>query len=134
VWLGSPTDNSGVYIHGTGITGANYPAQIWGQYMRAWHAGLPTKDFKEPGPTRAGKFLQLPNGVDKGGGGGATSSTVPGFTIPSVPPGFTVPTFRTPPTFTTSPPSGTDGPGDGPHFPPGFPFDDRAARTTGGVP
>jgi penicillin-binding protein 1A len=129
VWLGSPTDNSGVFIHGTGITGANYPAMIWGQYMRAWHAGMPDKDYKRPGPTRAGKFLQLPSGVDQGGGRGVTSSsTVPGQTVPSVPPGFPVPTFGTPPTFTTVP-RGGGGDTGGPQFPPGFPFDDRAGRS-----
>jgi penicillin-binding protein 1A len=132
VWLGSPTDNSPVYIHGAGITGANYPAQIWGQYMRAWHEGLPDKDFKHAASTRGGKLLQLPSSVDQGGGSTTTTpSTLPGgIPLPSLPPGFTIPTFRTPPT--APPPRGgpsptTGGTDGGPQFPPGFPFDDRAA-------
>ena len=67
VWLGSPTDNQPVVIKGRGITGGNYPAEIWGRYMRAWHEGKPERAFREPAPTRGGRFLQLPPSVDPGG-------------------------------------------------------------------
>ena len=117
VWVGSPTDNSPVIIHGTGITGANYPAQIWGDYMRAWHAGLPERSFTAPAPTRAGKYLQLPPSVDTTGStSSSTSTTLPLF--PGLPPGlppFPMPSI--PRTFPTSPTTSPDG-----RFPPGFPF------------
>ncbi|MEO7428199.1 MAG: transglycosylase domain-containing protein [Acidimicrobiales bacterium] len=74
VWIGSTADNFEVKIRGTGITGGSYPAEIWGRYMRAWHAGLKAKDFKDPPSTRAGRYLQLDRKVDKGGGSGSTRS------------------------------------------------------------
>ncbi|HEX4866656.1 MAG TPA: transglycosylase domain-containing protein [Acidimicrobiales bacterium] len=72
VWMGSPDDNFEVKIGGRGITGGSYPAEIWGRYMRAWHQGLPTRDFPAPPRTRAGHSLRLDRSVDKAGG--STSS------------------------------------------------------------
>jgi penicillin-binding protein 1A len=120
VWIGSPNDNDPVKIRGTGITGGSYPAEIWGRYMRAWHEGKPERSYKAPGPTRAGKYLQLPGNVDLGGG--TTTTLLPELTFPTgftLPPDFTLPTSRPLP-----------GPQRGPttmpssRFPPGFPFDD----------
>jgi membrane peptidoglycan carboxypeptidase len=128
VWLGSPTDNSPVVIKGAGITGANYPAEIWGRYMRAWHAGLPDRDYATPSPTRAGRFLQLPTSIDAGG---STTSSTSSTLLPGLPPGFppgfpfpTLPPNQTPPTR----------PGGGPEFPPGFPFTNRTTSTTAPFP
>ena len=121
VWLGSPTDNQPVVIKGSGITGGNYPAEIWGRYMRAWHEGKAERSYKDPSSTRGGRFLELPPTIDLGGGTTTTSSSLP-FELP---PGFTLPPdFSIPPDFTfptNSPP--TTGPRDD-RFPPGFPFDD----------
>ena len=127
VWLGSPDDNERVVIQGRGITGGNIPAEIWGRYMREWHEGKPTRDFREPGPTRAGRFLQLPPDVDTSPT--TTSSTLPldfpfpfplpGGTFPTLPPGYEPPF----PTSPTRPPDGGPSP-PSTRFPPGFPFDD----------
>jgi penicillin-binding protein 1A len=130
VWLGSPSDNQPVRIQGRGITGGNFPAEIWGRYMRAWHEGRPTRDFRAPGDTRSGKHLQLPPGVDASPSTTATSTTlfppfptIPGF--PTLPPDFRdrFPTPTEPSTPTTRPrsPNPTT---DDTRFPPGFPFDD----------
>ena len=117
---------------GTGITGGNYPAEIWGRYMRAWHDGKPEREYKAPEATRSGRYLELPRNVDGGSVASSPSTTQipglpPGFTFPtniSLPPGFTVPTRPNRPTTPTRPnPPPTNGPG-GPQFPPGFPFDD----------
>jgi penicillin-binding protein 1A len=125
VWLGAPTDNEPVIIRGRGITGGNYPAEIWGRYMREWHEGKPTRDFRAPGSTRAGRFLQLPPGVD------SSPSTTSTTLIPGLPPGFTLPPgFSIPPGFPTTPPTRDPRPTTpdpdppGTRFPPGFPFDD----------
>jgi penicillin-binding protein 1A len=128
VWIGSPNDKAPVRIKGTGITGGSYPAEIWGRYMRAWHEGKAERAYKEPGPTRGGKYLQLPSNVDLGGG--TTSSTgidlFPGFTFPpelTIPPDFTFPT-RTVPTRPVPPTAGNPTPQPTDRFGPGFPFDD----------
>ena len=68
VWIGSTADNFEVRIRGTGITGGSYPAEIWGRYMRAWHEGLKSRDFKDPPRTRGGRYLQVDRRVDKSGG------------------------------------------------------------------
>jgi penicillin-binding protein 1A len=135
VWLGSPDDNDPVRIRGRGITGGSYPAEIWGRYMRAWHEGLPERDYPAPAGTRAGRYLELSVLIDLGGRGAPTTTSpfppsVPDLTLPPqiidrFPDGFPVP-------------GGGGGGGDGggggttggpepppdPRFPPGFPFDD----------
>ncbi|MGH9084054.1 MAG: transglycosylase domain-containing protein [Acidimicrobiales bacterium] len=75
VWIGSTADNFEVRIGGRGITGGSYPAEIWGRYMRAWHAGLETADYEDPPTTRAGKYLQLDRKVDRAGGSSSSSSS-----------------------------------------------------------
>ena len=100
--------------------------------MRAWHQGLPTRDYRAAEGTRAGRFLQLPSEVDAGGAADATTTTL-GPTIstvfpvpPGFPPGF--PFNTTPGTPTTRPGVPTTRPTPGttpttydPRFPPGFP-------------
>jgi penicillin-binding protein 1A len=130
VWMGSPDDNEAVVIRGTGITGGNYPAQIWGRYMTAWHAGLPDRDFVNPAPTRGGRYLQLSPTVDAGG---ATSSSSSSSTLPGLPGDVPFP-FPFPfPTSTTVPrpvprtvprPTPSGPPTTDDRFPPGFPFND----------
>jgi penicillin-binding protein 1A len=75
VWIGSTADNFEVRIGGRGITGGSYPAEIWGRYMRAWHAGLETIDYEDPPTTRAGKYLQLDRKIDRAGGSSSSSSS-----------------------------------------------------------
>jgi membrane peptidoglycan carboxypeptidase len=112
VWIGSTTDNESVEISGTGITGGSYPAEIWGRYMRAWHAGLEERAYEDPEPsTRSSKYLRLDSDVDSGGGGGtrrysSTGRTTP-TTVPPVEETTTTTVVTTPPT--TAPPT-TIGP------------------------
>jgi len=119
VWMGSPADNFEVRIGGRGITGGSYPAEIWGRYMRAWHQGLPPADYKDPPPTRPGRFLQLDPNIDKGGGSGSTrpARPRPRTSTPTTAPGAT--TTTTAPVTTTTvkdpgPPTtgGPEPPGD----------------------
>ena len=109
VWIGSPADNFEVRIGGTGITGGSYPAEIWGRYMRAWHEGLPEKDFVDAAPfTRSSRYLRVDSQFDASGGGYST-----GVSRPPARPGL--PTIPTDPV--TSPPSSTIPPDD-PDTPP----------------
>ena len=81
VWIGSTTDNESVEIQGTGITGGSYPAEVWGRYMRAWHEGLPEREYNEPEPsTRSSRYLRLDRDIDSGGGGGSRRSSSSGGT------------------------------------------------------
>ena len=73
VWMGSPDDNEEVRIRGTGITGGSYPAEIWGRYMRAWHADKEPLDYHDPEPTRRGRYLSLDRSIDRAGGERYTS-------------------------------------------------------------
>jgi penicillin-binding protein 1A len=122
VWIGAPGDRYEVRIRGSALTGGSYPAEIWGRYMRAWHAGLPERSFRAPGPTRAGKFLQLPPAVDPGGAADATTTTTVPLSIPDLP-GFP-PDFGGVPTLPPGFPGGPTTSTTQDRFPPGFPFDD----------
>ncbi|MEX2292331.1 MAG: transglycosylase domain-containing protein [Acidimicrobiales bacterium] len=77
VWIGSTADNFEVRIRGTGITGGSYPAEIWGRYMRAWHEGLKSRDFKDPPKTRTGRYLQVDRRIDRSGGSRYFGPTTP---------------------------------------------------------
>jgi penicillin-binding protein 1A len=105
VWIGSSADNFEVRIRGTGITGGSYPAEIWGRYMRAWHQGLPSRDYHDPPSTRPGRYLQLPRTIDKYAGSGSTTPrkrpSRPGSTTATTRGG----TGTTSPSTTDSPPS-----------------------------
>jgi penicillin-binding protein 1A len=139
VWLGSPDDNERVVIRGSEITGGVYPAEIWGRYMRAWHEGLPERDYRAADGTRGGRYLHLPPAVDAGGGFQSTTSStlvagvpppfsVPtGFPFPSIPgttPRPTTPRPTAPPNRPTTPAPTTPTTNFDDRFPPGFPFDD----------
>ncbi len=108
VWIGSTADNFEVKIRGTGITGGSYPAEIWGRYMRAWHAGHKAREFKAPPKTRAGKGLRLDAKIDKSGGwtsrakvSNTTTTTLePESPVTSEP----APTTTAPPPVTTTAP------------------------------
>jgi membrane peptidoglycan carboxypeptidase len=100
VWIGSPADNFEVRIRGTGITGGSYPAEIWGRYMRAWHEGLETADYKDPPKTRSGRRLQLERKIDRNAG----------FTPRRTPSRRSTATTR-PRSATTESPDTTDSPG-----------------------
>jgi penicillin-binding protein 1A len=85
VWMGGIRDpNDPVFVPGQaamidvgGITptGGSYPARIWGGYMNAVLAGAEPAMFPDPGPTRSGRSLTLPRGVEIGGGGSDSSSS-----------------------------------------------------------
>ncbi|MBA2496992.1 MAG: transglycosylase domain-containing protein, partial [Acidimicrobiia bacterium] len=74
VWMGGVRDpNDPAFVPGQaamidvgGITptGGSYPARIWGGYMNAVLAGAEPAVFPEPGPTRAGRSLTPPRGVE----------------------------------------------------------------------
>lgn len=105
VWIGSTADNYEVRIRGTGITGGSYPAEIWGRYMRAWHQGLPERDYEDPPTTRPGKYLSLDRKIDKSGGSSSTRPRTSGTTTTTAPttptseaPTTTVPVVTTPTT------------------------------------
>jgi membrane peptidoglycan carboxypeptidase len=106
VWIGSPTDNDEVRIQGTGITGGSYPAEIWGRYMRAWHEGLPEREFLEPDPiTRSSQFLRMDRKYDSSGGGYRSRTYVPSSsssTTPSTVPPDVTPSTVPPDTTTTT--------------------------------
>jgi penicillin-binding protein 1A len=128
VWIGSPPDNEEVRIRGSALTGGSFPAEIWGRYMRAWHDGRPERDYKAATATRAGRYLSLDATIDLNGATSSTSSTIPGFTIPTFPPGIDLPPgYPLPPGFQTVPPRTPTTRQTTPttsRFGPGFPFDD----------
>lgn len=78
VWIGATEGKVPVRIRGTGITGGSYPAEIWGRYMREWHAGLPQKDFVDADPiTRTNRYLRVDRKYDSSGGGFTPRTRVP---------------------------------------------------------
>jgi penicillin-binding protein 1A len=110
VWIGSSADNFEVKIRGTGITGGTYPAEIWGRYMRAWHAGLETRDYEDPPTTRAGKYLQLDRTIDKSAGSTTTPRRRPSSNTTSTTTGGATSTTGSPSTTVVVPPPPTTGP------------------------
>lgn len=117
----SAADNFEVRIHGTGITGGSYPAEIWGRYMRAWHDGLGTRDYEDPPTTRSGKYLQLDRKIDRAAGSGSTRRpSSSGSTTTTTPPGSSTTVAPSPTTTTVvtepplpDPPGPPDPPGGG---------------------
>lgn len=108
VWIGSPSDNFEVRIGGTGITGGSYPAEIWGRYMRAWHEGLPEKDFVDADPSnRSSRYLVMDSQFDSSGGG-YRSEVSPPTSRPDRPAIPTEPTTST--TSSTIPPDDPPAP------------------------
>jgi len=65
VWMGA-VDRGDISLSfgGGDATGGVYAATTWGAYMNDELAQVPLADFGPPGPTRAGRYLQM--GVDNG--------------------------------------------------------------------
>jgi penicillin-binding protein 1A len=92
VWVGAMGAQISVTSYnGRRLVGGSSAAPIWGDYMAAWHDGVPVTAFAAPEATRAGQFLQVPRELDPFG---ATPAP------PPPPPG-------------TPPPGGGDPPGRG---------------------
>jgi penicillin-binding protein 1A len=64
VWVGGLGAQFTIRLGGAGITGGSYPARIWGDFMRAWHANRPIQQFASPAPVRGGRMLAVPGGID----------------------------------------------------------------------
>jgi membrane peptidoglycan carboxypeptidase len=64
VWIGGLGSQFTINLGGRGITGGSYPAQIWGDYMTAYHQGRPARPFPAPSPRPGGALLGTPPGVD----------------------------------------------------------------------
>jgi membrane peptidoglycan carboxypeptidase len=64
VWIGGLGAQFTIRLGGAGITGGSYPARIWGDFMRAWHANRPIQQFASPAPVRGGRMLAVPGGID----------------------------------------------------------------------
>jgi penicillin-binding protein 1A len=64
VWIGGLGAQFTINLGGRGITGGTYPAQVWGDFMRAWHTNRPIQDFAGPQPVPGGRMLEVPGGVD----------------------------------------------------------------------
>jgi penicillin-binding protein 1A len=64
VWIGGLGSQFTVNLGGRGITGSTYPAQIWGDYMTAWHDGQEVVPFQPPPARPGGTMLEVPNGID----------------------------------------------------------------------
>lgn len=63
VWMGNPDQSVEMRnVGGVGsVTGGSYPARIWGQFNRDYHAGRERLDFPQPERTRSGKSLRTPD-------------------------------------------------------------------------
>ena len=105
VWVGFPQPQPMSNVHGRAVTGGSFPAQIFGELMRAAHAGLPVKelftaspdqlDLKTLSPTTAVPAPTLPTSSTSSTSSTTTSSST------SMPGGFLPPGRAT----TTSPPA-----------------------------
>ena len=119
VWIGATTGRIPLRMPGS-ITGGNFPARIFGQYMNAVLDGSERVEFPDPDSTRGGRGLRL------AGEPLPTSTTLEEETEPTTPTSgvtTTIPTSVPPttpptdPTPTTEPPPVT-APGDSPDPPP----------------
>lgn len=112
VWIGGLGQQFPVTLGGRGITGGSYPAQIWGDYMTAWHEGQPLEGFPAPGPVGPGTELKVSPDIDL--------STPPPPPPPPAPPPAPAPSPppespgpTAPPDPGGPPPAGPGPPGDG---------------------
>jgi penicillin-binding protein 1A len=103
VWVGGLGSQFTIVLGGRQITGGSYPAQIWGDYMTAYHQGRPARAFPAA-PNRPGTLLAPPAGSD-------LTPPPPPPPPPVVPPGTPIPIF---------PPIGQPGQPGQPTIP-GFP-------------
>jgi penicillin-binding protein 1A len=119
VWMGSPEGQIPMNsVGGINVYGGTFPALIWHELMTGALAGQPVLSFEAPGPTRAGKLLEVPKGVEQtvdtapGSSDVSTTTLAGGVTVTSTPeskPRVTLPdtSTSTPSTPTTrrSPPT-----------------------------
>jgi penicillin-binding protein 1A len=96
VWVGAIGDVIPMRrVPGTGrVTGGSLPARIWGAYMTAAMANVPTGAWPEPEPTRRGHSLRVPNEIITRPR--PTPTTAPAATPPAATPAPT-PTVPAPP-------------------------------------
>jgi penicillin-binding protein 1A len=57
VWIGGLGGRWPIRLGGRGITGGSYPAQIWGDYMTAYHTGVEAREFPAPDARPGGAIL-----------------------------------------------------------------------------
>ncbi len=124
VWMGNPDERVEMRnVGGRNVTGGSYPAMIWGQFNRGYHArlGYPPVPFADPEDTRRGRRLR-PSYEDDVAATGVTTTTVDPTVSTTVdptvsttaPPGAPVPSTTLPPPSTTAPPPTTGPPPAGP--------------------
>ena len=103
VWMGSPESvvpmNS---VGGINVFGGTFPALLWHNFMVPAMDGVDVVQFAPPGPTRGGKFLEVPKDKEVKQGPAPTSSSVG-----TLPPPPTAP----PSTFDPFPPTTKKGKG-----------------------
>lgn len=59
VWMGNPQERVAMLgVGGRNVTGGSFPAEAWGQFMNAYHEGLPSEAFPECASTRAGRYIR----------------------------------------------------------------------------
>jgi penicillin-binding protein 1A len=61
VWMGDPglEPRDMNNVGGVRVQGGNYPTQIWGQFMNAYHADLPEIEFPDCDETRRGRSIRI---------------------------------------------------------------------------
>jgi penicillin-binding protein 1A len=107
VWIGGLGSQFTINLGGRGITGSTYPAQIWGDYMTAWHEGQEVVPFQPPPARPGGTMLEVPNGVDLTP---LPPPLPPGFRWPPLPqPGQPLPGQPGGPPITIAPPGRPQG-------------------------
>jgi penicillin-binding protein 1A len=104
VWIGGLGSQFTIVLGGRQITGGSYPAQIWGDYMTAYHEGRPARAF--PGPESRGATLLVPPP--------GTDLTPPPPPPPAPPPPAPTPLPGLPPVVQPGQPGQPGGPGNEP--------------------
>ncbi len=64
VWVGGLGGQFEIVLGGRGITGGSYPAQIFGDFMTAYHANRPARAFPAPAGRPGGALLGTAPGID----------------------------------------------------------------------
>lgn len=64
VWIGGLGSQFTIVLGGRQITGSGYPAQIWGDYMSAFHEGRPARPFPAFSNPRSPTLIAPPPGTD----------------------------------------------------------------------
>ncbi|MBW3650154.1 MAG: penicillin-binding protein [Actinobacteria bacterium] len=111
VWVGFPQPQPMTNVHGRAVTGGSFPAQIFGEVMKAAHQGLPVKSLHTASPDQLNlKLLSPTTSVAPTTSSSSTTSssttssttTTSTTTSTSIPGGF-MPPGRS--TSTTTPPA-----------------------------